>query len=153
MQDWLRREALLGVGVLLCVALLALFAGTLAPTQAAIPASSGGGAFKQTHTVSGTAITLQVSPLKFGQNTFTVTVANAQGQPTPGAAVLLLTQNLDMDMGQQSLQLQPVGAAQPGVYSGQGDLTMAGHWDLEVKVLPPGSQTFLTTSYKVVIGS
>jgi copper transport protein len=153
MQDWLRREALLGVGVLLCVALLALFAGTLTPTQAAIPVSSGGGAFKQTHTVSGTAITLQVSPLKFGQNTFTVTLADAQGKPTPGAAVLLLTQNLGMDMGQQSLQLQAVGASQPGVYSGQGDLTMAGQWGLEVKVLPPGSQTFLTTSYTVVIGS
>jgi uncharacterized membrane protein len=152
MQDWLRREALLGVGVLLCVALLALFAGTLTPTQASAPIS-GGGAFKQTHTVGGAALTLQVNPAKFGQNTFTVTLADAQGKPMTGAAVLLLIQNLNMDMGQQSLQLQPVGASQPGVYSGQGDLTMAGNWSLEVKALPPGSKTFLTTTFTLVAGS
>lgn len=151
MQDWLRREAIVGVGVLLCVALLALFAGTLTPGQAAPVASSG--AFKQTQTVSGYAITLQVDPAKFGQNTFTVTVADSHGAPATGASVLLLTDDLDMDMGAQSLQLQPAGASRPGVYSGQGQLTMAGHWQLTVKVLPPGSKTSLTTQYKLVAGS
>ena len=151
MQDWLRREAIVGVGVLLCVALLALFAGTLTPTQAAPTASAG--AFKQTHTVSGYAITLQVDPVKFGQNTFTVTVADAHGAPVTGGSALLLTSDLDMDMGSQSLQLQPAGASQPGVYSGQGELTMAGNWGLTVKVLPPGGKDFLTTQYKLVVGS
>ena len=151
MQDWLRREAIVGVGVLLCVALLALFAGTLTPTQAAPVASSG--AFKQTQTVSGYAVTLQVNPAKFGQNTFTVTVADAHGAPATGASALLLTDDLDMDMGTQSLQLQPVGVSQPGVYSGQGQLTMAGAWRVTVKVLPPGSKTFLSTQYKLVAGS
>ncbi len=32
METWLRREAMLGVGVLLCVALLSVFAGTLVPS-------------------------------------------------------------------------------------------------------------------------
>jgi putative copper export protein/methionine-rich copper-binding protein CopC len=151
MQDWLRREAIVGVGVLLCVALLALFAGTLAPTQAAPVASAG--AFKQTHTVSGYAITLQVNPAKFGQNTFTVTVADAHGAPAAGASVLLLASDLDMDMGSQSLQLQSAGATQPGVYSGQGELTMAGNWELTVKTLPPGGKAFVTTQFKLVVGS
>jgi hypothetical protein len=151
MQDWLRREAIVGVGVLLCVALLALFAGTLTPTQAAPTTSAG--AFKQTHTVSGYAITLQVDPVKFGQNTFTVTVADAHGAPVTGGSALLLTSDLDMDMGSQSLQLQPAGTSQPGVYSGQGELTMAGNWQLTVKVLPPGAKDFLTTQYKLVVGS
>ncbi|MGH2503969.1 MAG: FixH family protein [Ktedonobacterales bacterium] len=151
MQDWLRREALVGVGVLLCVALLALFAGTLAPTQAAPVASAG--AFKQTHTVSGYAITLQVNPAKFGQNTFSVTVADSHGAPAAGASVLLLASDLDMDMGSQSLQLQPAGASQPGVYSGQGELTMAGNWELTVKTLPPGGKAFVTTQFKLVVGS
>ena len=151
MQDWLRREAIVGVGVLLCVALLALFAGTLTPTQAAPVASSG--AFKQTQTVNGYPVTLQVNPAKFGQNTFTVTVADAHGAPATGASALLLTDDLDMDMGTQSLQLQPAGSAQPGVNSGQGQLTMAGNWRVTVKVLPPGSKTFLSTQYKLVAGS
>ncbi len=152
MEDWLRREALLGVGVLLCVALLALFAGSLTPAQAALPTASAG-AFRQTHSVSGYAITLQVDPAKFGSNTFTVTLADAQGKPTPGASVLLLTQDLDMDMGGQTVQLQPAGATQPGVYSGLGDLTMAGNWSLTVKVLPPGAKTFIATDFHLAAGS
>jgi cytochrome c biogenesis factor len=31
LEGWLRREAMLGVAVLFCVALLSAFAGTLAP--------------------------------------------------------------------------------------------------------------------------
>ena len=152
MEDWLRREALLGVGVLLCVALLALFAGSLTPAQANAPVASAG-AFSQKHTVSGYAITLQVDPAKFGQNTFTVTVADAQGKPVTGASALLLTNDLDMDMGQQSVQAQAVGATQPGVYRAQGQLTMAGNWSVTVKILPPGAKTFITTTFKLVAGS
>ncbi|HEX8733108.1 MAG TPA: CopD family protein, partial [Ktedonobacterales bacterium] len=151
MEDWLRREALLGVGVLLCVALLALFAGSLAPAQASAPTSAAT-IFSQTHTVSGYAITLRVDPAKFGQNTFTVTLANASGKPVTGASTLLLTDDLDMDMGQQSVQAQPV-VARPGVYSAQGQLTMAGHWSVTVKVLPPGAKDFITTSFKLIAGS
>jgi hypothetical protein len=58
-----------------------------------------------------------------------------------------------MDMGSQSLQLQPAGASQPGVYSGRGELTMAGNWDLTVKTLPPGGKSFVTTQFKLVVGS
>jgi putative copper export protein/methionine-rich copper-binding protein CopC len=152
MEDWLRREALLGVGVLLCVALLALFAGTLTPAQASAPVASAG-VFSQRHTISGYAITLRVDPAKFGQNTFTVTVTDVQGKPITGASALLLTNDLDMDMGQQSVQAQAVGAAQPGVYRAQSELTMAGNWSVTVKVLPPGAKAFITTTYKLVAGS
>jgi len=152
MDDWLRREALLGVGVLLCVALLALFAGTLTPPAQAVPAASAS-AFSQQHTVSGYAITLRVDPAKFGQNTFTVTVTDAQGKPVSGASALLLISDTDMDMGQQSVQAQAVGASQPGVYRAQSELTMAGNWSVTVKVLPPGAKAYVTTTYKLVAGS
>lgn len=152
MQDWLRREALLGVGVLLCVALLALFAGTLTPAQASIPTASAS-AFSQSHTVGGYSIKLQVEPAKFGQNTFTVTVTDAQGKPVQGAGALLLTEDTDMDMGQQSVQAQAVGAAQPGVYTAQSEFTMAGNWSVTVKVLPPGAKDYITTTYKLVAGT
>ncbi|HET9110434.1 MAG TPA: copper resistance protein CopC [Ktedonobacterales bacterium] len=152
MEDWLRREAIVGVGVLLCVALLTLFAGTLAPTQAAAPATNGG-AFKQSQVVSGYTITLQVAPATFGQNTFIVTVVDAQGKPVSDASTQLVTQDLDMDMGEQTVQLRPVGASQPGAYSGQGDLTMAGHWSLAASVTPTGAKSALQATYKLVVGS
>ena len=152
MEDWLRREALLGVGVLLCVALLALFAGSLTPAQAAIPAAASTGAFRQTHTVSGYAITLQIAPARFGQNTFTVTVTDAQGKPVHGAKTQLITYDIDMDMGQLSTQMQPVGASQPGVYSAQSDLTMAGDWSATVQVTPSGAKNAITTTYKLPVG-
>src|SRR5262249_2959499 len=47
-RDWLRREAVLGGAVLLCVALLGIFAGSLAPTVApasGLAASGSSGAF------------------------------------------------------------------------------------------------------------
>jgi hypothetical protein len=53
-----------------------------------------------------------------------------------------------MDMGVQNVQLKAVGASAPGVYSGQSDLTMAGHWEVLVKVLPQGSKQFLVATYK-----
>jgi copper transport protein len=150
MEDWLRREALLGVGVLVCVALLSAFSGTLASAQAPIVTSS---AFAQSHTISGYQVALQVTPASFGSNTFTVSVTDPQGKPANSAAVLLLTDSLDMYMGEQSFQLKPAGVSQPGVYTGTGDLTMAGRWQITVKVLPRGASDYLTTQFILLAGS
>jgi copper transport protein len=149
LTDWLRREALLGGGVLLCVALLGVFAGTLAPTQATAPVNTS--AYLQSQTISGYKITLQVAPAAFGSNTFTVTVTDAQGKPAREAGVLLLTDSLDMDMGEGSLQLKPT--SQPGVYSGVGDLTMSGHWRITVKVLPHGASDYLVATFALLAGA
>ncbi len=155
LEDWLRREALVGVGVLLCVALLGVFAGSLATPLTGTTASSSStstGAFVQKQQSGGYAITLKVAPATFGTNTFTVTVKDKQGKPVDGGSVILQTQMLDMDMGVQSLQLKAMGATAPGSYSGQADLTMAGHWGLIVKVLPPKAKDFVTTSFKITAG-
>ena len=148
LEDWLVRESLIGAVILLCVALLAAFAGSLAPAMSsAAPAMSSGGAFVQTQHAQGYAITLKVTPATFGTNTFTVSVADPSGKPLSGGSVLINTQMLDMDMGVQSAQLKEVGASQPGVYSGQSDLTMAGHWRVLVKVLPPGAKDFIVAAF------
>jgi putative copper export protein/methionine-rich copper-binding protein CopC len=153
LEDWLRREALVGVGVLLCVALLGVFAGSLAtPLTGAAPSSTSTGAFVQTQQASDYAVTLKVVPATFGTNTFTVTVKDKQGKPVDGGSVIIQTQMLDMDMGTQSVQLKAMGATAPGSYSGQADLTMAGHWELTVKVLPPKAKDFVTTSFKITAG-
>jgi putative copper export protein/methionine-rich copper-binding protein CopC len=153
LEDWLRREAMLGAAVLFCAALLGAFAGTLA----APPASGGtpitpSGPFLQTQQVGNYAITLNVVPAKFGDNTFTVTVKGNKGQPVTNAIVVVTTIDIDMDMGEESTQLKAVGADQPGVYSGPGVLTMGGHWQLVVKVVPPGAPQPVTASFKLLIG-
>lgn len=153
LEDWLRREAMLGVAVLACVALLGAFAGTLAaPAQGASSATSSSSEpaapYNQTHTVAGYSLTLQVVPATFGKNTFTLTVKDAQGKPVSNASALIQTTMLDMDMGTQSAQLKPV-TGQPGVYSGESDLTMAGHWQITVKVLPPNASQFVQSPFDI----
>jgi methionine-rich copper-binding protein CopC/uncharacterized membrane protein len=148
LEDWLRREAVLGAAILLCVALLGVFAGSLAPASAAPSAPAPvAHAFNQTQTVGGLTGTLVIAPATFGSNTFTVTLLDAKGQPLTGAGVELLIQSLDMDMGVQTTQLQP--GASPGVYSGTADLTMAGHWDIGIRVLPANTQQFTKLDYQL----
>jgi hypothetical protein len=154
LEDWLRREAFIGLGVLLCAALLAAFAGSLATAPTPI-AGATSGAYVNTAitTPNGDyAVTLKVAPAKFGANTFLATVKDKSGKPVESASVLLQTTMLDMDMGTQSLQLQAVGADSPGTYGGQADLDMGGDWGLAVKVLPAGGKDFETATYKVVVG-
>lgn len=153
MADWLQIEALIGVAILLCVVFLSAFAGTLAVSPTASPATTTAssdnqahGPFLQTQHGSGYTISLEVTPDSFGTNTFTVKVQDAQHHPVKGAAILIETQMLDMDMGTDTTQLQAV-AATPGSYSGQSDLTMAGHWRLVVRLLPPNKNTFVLYSF------
>ena len=154
LEDWLRREAMLGAAVLLCAALLGAFAATLAaaPTSAGGTTTTPSGPFLQTQQAGNYAITLNVVPAKFGDNTFTVTVKDNKGQPVTGAIVTITTNDLDMDMGQESAQLKAVGADQPGVYSGPGVLSMGGHWELVVKAVPQGASQPLTASFKLTVG-
>ncbi|HEX3269818.1 MAG TPA: copper resistance protein CopC [Ktedonobacterales bacterium] len=154
LEDWLRREAILGLGVLLCAALLGAFAGSLATAPTPIAgASSGAYVNTATTTPNGDyAVTLKVAPAKFGTNSFLATVKDKSGKPVEGASVLLQTTMLDMDMGTQSLQLTPVGADSPGTYGGQADLDMGGNWSFVIKVLPVGGKDFEAATYKVVVG-
>ena len=152
LEDWLRREAMLGAAVLLCAALLGAFAGTLAAAPSGATPTTASGPFLQTLQAGDYAVTLNVVPAKFGTNTFTVTVKDSKGQPVENAIVVLTTDMLDMDMGEQSVALKPVGLDQPGVYSGQGELTMGGHWALIVKVVPPGAKQPLTPTFRLLIG-
>lgn len=146
LERWLRLEGMLGAVVLLCVALLAAFAGSLTTSTSATAASQPTGPVVQTQTVGGETITLKVTPATFGTNTFVVIVKNAQGQPETGAGVEITTNMLDMDMGTETTQLQ-ADPKQPGVYSQQADLTMGGHWEVDVRVLPANSDNFIKATF------
>jgi putative copper export protein/methionine-rich copper-binding protein CopC len=150
LEAWLRREALIGVAVLICVALLGAYAGTLATAPAGPPTTTGSGPYiSQTQQAGAYHVVLKVTPDTFGTNTFVVTLTDANGNAVNNASVLVQTTDLDMDMGTQSIDLKPM----PGVlgsYSGQGDLTMAGNWGVLVKVLAPGASDYVSTSFKFV---
>lgn len=132
---WLMRvEAIVGMGVLLCAALLAPLAGTLAPALASASASFGaaGGAQTLTQKADNVTVTLMVNPGKFGTNTFTVVVKNPDGTLASNGTVFLETEMVEMDMGTNEIDLKPTTA--PGAYSGQGEIAMAGHWRITVVI-------------------
>ena len=155
LSTWLQREAVLGTLILLCVAFLAAFAGTLAPPPPPASATSQenqqpAGPYAQTQTSHGYSVTLQIAPATFGTNTFTATIKDMQGKPVKGAAVLLETQMMDMDMGTDVNQLKADPAA-GNVFHEQAELTMQGNWQIYVKVLPPNQKSFVSYPFKLFI--
>ncbi len=140
------RWVMLALGMALCVALLSACGS---PTTTA--SSNANAGVQQTQTAGAYQVTLRVSPDTFGANTFTVTLKDAQGKPLQGANVKAAVAMLDMDMGVQTLSLQPSGGA--GVYAGQMTLSMAGHWGITVKVKPSVAQQATETSFKVTVAN
>jgi copper transport protein len=133
-QGWMQMEAAIGVGILLCAALLAPLAGTLAPvTSSTASFGAQGGAQTMTQQADALTVTLSVDPGKFGPNTFTVIVKNPDGTLASDGTVFLVSTMVEMDMGSNTIDLAPV-AGKPGTYSGQGDLPMAGHWTLQTVI-------------------
>ncbi|HEX3642938.1 MAG TPA: hypothetical protein VHV10_16765, partial [Ktedonobacteraceae bacterium] len=90
---WIQWEAVIGSAILLCVALLGAFAGTLAPAPLPATPKTGqfAGPFLHTQSVQRYNVTLKVAPDTFGTNTFTVTITDTQGHALQGAAVLAQT--------------------------------------------------------------
>lgn len=149
---WWRIEAGVGVAVLLCAALMGPLAGTLeAPTSATASFGAKGGAQTQTQQVDGLTVTMNANPGTFGENTFTVTIKNPDGKPASGASVFIVSSMVEMDMGENTINLTPTGT--PGAYSGQGALAMAGHWRLRTVIRTREDPNHLhTTTFTVSAG-
>ena len=136
----LRWEPVLGVGVLICVGLMNVFAGTLSPIAATQQQQQTASKPKPYTTTTPTKdgkfkVTLSVNPNRFGTNVFTVsTVDTATGKPATNIGVSLYTTMLDMDMGTDTVNLQPDGK---GHFSGTGDLTMPGNWEIRIQIRTP----------------
>ena len=128
-------EPVLGVAVILCVGLMNVYAGTLTPLPVSPPSTTA--IAKPVNTTTKTAdgqfsINLTITPNRFGPNTFVVHVADAQtGQTVTNAGVAAYMAMLDMDMGTDSINLQPDGK---GNFTALGDLSMAGRWQARVVV-------------------
>ena len=132
----LRFEPMLGVAVLLCVGLMNVFAGTLAPSASTSPrpAPSRSTTFHTTATtLDGTfTVALAVNPNRAGTNTFTVGVSErSSGRAVTNIGVSLYTTHLDTDIGTGTVNLQPDGT---GHFSARGDLTLSGHWQIRMQI-------------------
>lgn len=144
-------EAALGVVVLVCVGLLNVFAGTLAPITASArqqPASTVTPqpfharlvTFDQQFTV-----TLSIAPNRAGSNHFTVEVINTRTNAvTTGVKVTLNTEMLDMDMGIGVIDLKADGH---GRFSANGDLAMSGNWQIIVQIATPNDPYHFHEAY------
>lgn len=135
-------EAVLGVAVLVCVGLLNVFAGTLAPSTAAAAQQTPrpAAAPQPFHATLVTfdqrfRVTLTITPNRSGSNRFVVEVMDAHtGAVTTNVKVSLNTEMLDMDMGIGVVNLKPDGH---GHFSAAGDLAMSGHWQIIVQIATP----------------
>jgi hypothetical protein len=79
-------------------------------------------------------VQVTITPNQVGNNTFTVTFLSPQRRSSQNVQVDLQTTMLDMAMGTESVPLQ---ADYQGSYSGQGTLTMSGHWQIRVVLHTP----------------
>jgi len=136
----LRWEPVLGVGVLICVGLMNVFAGTLSPIAVAQQQQQTGSKpqpyTSSARTIDGKfTVTLSVNPNRFGTNVFTVSaVDTTTNTPATNIGVSLYTTMLDMDMGTDTVNLLPDSK---GHFSGSGDLSMPGNWEIRIQIRTP----------------
>jgi copper transport protein len=103
------------------------------------PTSTSEGRFVKQGAVAGVVYTYVISPMQIGENTFEVALKNTEGK-TLGNTELVLSRflMLDMDMGVQEVELQPL-AGRPGYYGTRASvLSMAGSWQITLIVRRTG---------------
>lgn len=153
LTSMLRWESVLGISVLLCVGLMSIFAGTLAPgttggQSQTVPSGSP-------HTLHATmetfdhafTVTLALTHNQVGANQFTVALVDAQThRAATDVTVRLNTEMPDMDMGIGLLMLSNDGN---GHFHGNGDLAMAGQWQIIVQISTPNDPDHFHEAYTV----
>lgn len=138
---WLRVEPFLGIGVLFAVSIMFYY-----PVPAGF---SPAGPSSYTAQAGGLGARLSITPDRAGPNQVTVSLRDAQGRPVQQATVVVLTNHLDMVMGQGKAPLTKIAS---GTFRGTTELGMGGHWRLDLLVFrPPGILTRM--SVKVLVGT
>jgi copper transport protein len=141
-----RWEPLLGAGILISMGLLTIFASTLQPAINLLPKNQAAHIQPFAATLKTTdhayTLQLQVSPNHIGNNVFTIHVLDNHNQAVSNVSVTIYLSMLNMDMGVDIVPLQVVGS---GVYSAPYQFTMAGGWQLLIKIRAPDSTMHETT--------
>lgn len=140
----LRWEPMLGVAVLVCTGLMSVFAGTLVPTspnqvpllQQITSPSSVIPPFNTTVKTSDNRfqVKLTISPNRLGLNTFTVTVMDPNGQVNTNVGVSLYIGVFGMNLGVQTLNLQPDGQGNFVAHTG---IAEGGRWAIRIQIRTP----------------
>ena len=136
----LRWEPVLGIAILVAAGLTNVFAGTISAAPANTTQQQTGGKtppyISTVHTTDNKfAAQLEVNPNRFGANVFTVTVTDSStGNIDTSVTVYISTTMLDMDMGTDLVSLSPDGK---GHFSGTGDLSMSGNWQIGIQIRTP----------------
>ncbi|HEY1388869.1 MAG TPA: DUF2182 domain-containing protein [Ktedonobacterales bacterium] len=146
---WRRDIAVFAGMALLLIALLS--AVPLVHADASSSSLVQGAPSTQTRHVGGLTVTLDESTVAYGRTTIHVVVLDAAGAPVEGAMVSVRLSMIDMDMGTQVAPLIPSGAAHPGGYHGQLEMTMPGRWELTVVIHPSHAQGNTTATFLLTV--
>ncbi len=147
-------EAGIGLLVLLCAAMLAPLASTLANTTISTSYGATGGNQALTATAGDLHVVATVNPGQFGTNTLTLQISGANGQPLTSGIVIVTTTMVEMDMGTNQYTLAPT--SQPGSYSSQIAFDMPGHWNVQIIIHPaatPNISDQAQVTFAVGVGS
>jgi copper transport protein len=139
---WLQISALCASGVFLATAVMNAY-----PVPATIGASTGPITLIDHH--GAMTITLKLSPGRAGLNTFTI-LLRRHGKPVPLADERVLETMLDMNMGTQYIVTRQKA---PGVFVGQGDVSMGGQWQFEVITRLPNTTNLEYDYFRTTVGS
>lgn len=101
---------------------------TPGPTRTPVPSRP----FAATQPAGDLQVSLAVEPARLGENRFRVGVTDSAGDPVETQLVRLSLSMLEMDMGVNVFQAEPLDAAQYEVEAGQ--FSMVGDWQVKVLV-------------------
>lgn len=153
----LRWEPGLGIAILMCVGLMNVFAGTLAPVAPSTTLHQQPSAIQQPFYATiktfdrEFTVTLEISPNQLGTNVFTVGVANLHtGEVVTNIKVDVNTEMQDMDMGIGFILLKPDGHER---FTARGDLAMSGHWQIIVQISTPNDPYHVHEAYVTLVTS
>jgi putative copper export protein len=153
----LKLQSWMGVGALLCAALMAFYAPPIVfpansyvvSTSAASPSAAAINA--QTQKVGNLSVTLEVLPGRVDYaNTVVVTIDDNQGNPVTDAQVQLSTNMELMDMGTAHATVKGGNPTYIATFNKDAAFSMFGAWDITVRIQRP-NQAVVQAVFKVTL--
>lgn len=136
-------QAIIGAGVLLCLAFLTFYAPPIVYPEVNYNAStsqSSSAPTTQTRQVGDLSLSLLVTPARLNEsNTTILTIKDAAGQPVTDAQVTLTLNMVAMDMGTtQTVIKGSDSATYVAVFDKQQTFSMSGVWTIDAKIARAG---------------
>ncbi len=150
-------QALLGLAVLLCAALMSFYAPpivfpALSYTNPPVVPTATSANNTQQQKVGTFTVGLQVLPGRItSANTVIVSITDANGKSVTNAKVELISSMQTMDMGTAIKSATKRSATYVANFAQGEAFSMSGSWDVTIRIQIPG-QTAQKTSFQVTIG-